>query len=636
MKALCVHVHLLSVCLIINLFYLYLCSLYNQTRRGLRYSTTNVRSKKRIIREISDGLKRHNWPETELNILTVCKDIVKAKNEKQCNAYKYKEYYRKRSQYLKVPNGKYNLTGQGRKRSADRQQLYPLVKVIFEYYRYQMKMIIRSSDIEDYFCIAARFLNIEYDDSKASYDAKKWQEWANTKHYSVNSKLKYKSEYICAKVAQNQHMITRMMKTNSIDESMVISLDESMVFHDFCVGTNTISFKKRNDIVAWIPNDKDTTSCVCLWHWNKFECAALTTDGYKSQDGITVWRNNNIWWFRVPSKWMSEETYQFVLLFFMRVPYNQRVQSIEKAHFMFSDDKAAGHKSAYSWIKQLISIIGGVYAPICANVTAYVQVADDALCNGNFKRLIRRKGRDYMRKEIVKAMRNTNEHKALIPKVQTQQMDVLLSNVSIEMNSIQSIQNIRKAFIRKLNPKHYDQKLQEQLDLYDKIKDKYSESQLFPDKQNYYHNIQKKDTDFKDIADPLLNYKHPKRAYLCDCGWKYSIKNAKRIAKHNETCPKHSYYGVVPAYQPKDSSNNADWITEFIGYKQRIQNKKCMFRLEGRCLEFTDSNKNDILGKITRDMGSGYVVIQDTNSIKHVRELKSLRYHDTGRIWRNV
>eukprot|EP01083_Nonionella_stella_P026143 71980_1 len=103
-------------------------------------------------------------------------------------------------------------------------------------------MLIRLSAIADFFGIAANFLHVEYAESTANYDARKWQDWAEGKHYSINSKLKYKSEYICAKDHINA--------TTCIPVSNVVSLDETMIWHDFCVDTKTLSFKGRNTEVA--------------------------------------------------------------------------------------------------------------------------------------------------------------------------------------------------------------------------------------------------------------------------------------------------------------------------------------------------------------------------------------------------
>ncbi len=72
----------------------------------------------------------------------------------------------------------------------------------------------------------------------------------------------------------------------------------------------------------------------------------------------------------------------------------------------------------------------------------------------------------------------------------------------------------------------------------------------------------------------MLNYKNPKTAYYCICGWTYSSKhNLDRIEKHNKTCPYHSDYGVVPAFDPDDTSDSEAYRKEFIGYKQRLKNK---------------------------------------------------------------
>ena len=124
-------------------------------------------------------------------------------------------------------------------------------------------------------------------------------------------------------------------------------------------------------------------------------------------------------------------------------------------------------------------------------------------------------------------------------------------------------------------------------------------------------------------------------AYLCKCGWTYCTKYKKeRIAEHNKTCPVNSYYGVVPAFEPKDTSKPENMITEFIGYKERLDNNKCIFDIAGRHIAYTDAS-GDHKGIIIKDMGKGFVLVKDARNIRHVFVLKQLRYHDTVKIWRN-
>ena len=370
----------------------------------------------------------------------------------------------------------------------------------------------------------------------------------------------------------------------------------------------------------------------------RFICAGLTTEGYDSEKGIEVFigENGRIWWFRVPKDWVTAEIYRFVCLFFFRVKKRERnydYLNIEK--WIYSDDAAKGHKSNYNWIQYFLETVQGVHGAISANVTGYCQVADDPLCNGYFKSNLRREGRKFMRDEIIKSLSNEQERKNMIGKVDRIKMDEIVSIVHEKLNGQQGISNIRKAFRRKLDPAHYDKRMKDALDLFDNIKDK-PEQELFPDKNNYYNNLKDKNTKYKNIPEVLLNYKHPKKAYLCQCGWMFCNKyDKKRIKQHNKTCAIHSHYGVVPAYDPDDINDTDQYIQEFIGYKKRLSENKCIFKLQNRWIEYTDGSGIDIKTKIIRDMGKGIIVSQDNNDTKRVHKLKDLRYHNTRRIWRN-
>ena len=134
----------------------------------------------------------------------------------------------------------------------------------------------------------------------------------------------------------------------------------------------------------------------------------------------------------------------------------------------------------------------------------------------------------------------------------------------------------------------------------------------------------------------MLIYKKPKLGYKCDCGWTYCSKYAKeRIAAHKKICAVNSDHGVVPALQPKDyKSNPGSLITEFIAYKQRLDNNKCIFDLNGRHIAYTDAT-GDHEGVIISDMGNGIVLVKEECGIRHCFRLKDLKYHNTVKIWRN-
>ncbi len=363
----------------------------------------------------------------------------------------------------------------------------------------------------------------------------------------------------------------------------------------------------------------------------------LTSEGYDAKKGIEILskRNREIWWFRVSKEWVTEELWRFIMLFLFRIKPMHRNDDFDAHNYWgFSDDRATGHKALYHWIIAFLKHFDGVYGPISPNVTAYTQIADDPLCNGQFKRMIRRKGRDWMRRQLVKGMNDDTEHKKVIPKVSKLELDVILGQTLREINSLNGIRMVQKAFHHKLDPKKYDIKIRKCLKRWEEIKHKPSEI-LFPDKKNYWNNIHKKNTEFKGIDESLLNYKNPKLAYKCICGWTYSSKyKKKRIEEHDKICPIKSDYGVVPAFQPKNMSHSDDLIIEFIGYKERLKDNKCMFDIKGKHIAYSDG-LGDHEGVIIQDMGRGYVLVRDERNIGHVFKLKKLKYHNTVKIWRN-
>ena len=146
------------------------------------------------------------------------------------------------------------------------------------------------------------------------------------------------------------------------------------------------------------------------------------------------------------------------------------------------------------------------------------------------------------------------------------------------------------------------------LKLWNEIKHKPDEK-LFPDKSNYFKNVKEKEKKYKNIPEALLNYKYPQKAYLCDCGWTFSSKyDKKRMKHHNETCAARSHYGVVPAFDPLDTDDNDAYIKEFVGYKSRLKDGKCIFGLRNKWIEYTDDSGNDIIAAIICDIGRGIVL----------------------------
>lgn len=117
---------------------------------------------------------------------------------------------------------------------------------------------------------AAQLLNIEYDANVAYFDAKAWVKMTDARDYTINSRLKYKPDYIATQVAQNQMKLQANIRRYNIPIHGHVSIDETMVWHDFCISAKTLSLPGRNEPVLWIPNDKDTTTIIGIWKFNKF------------------------------------------------------------------------------------------------------------------------------------------------------------------------------------------------------------------------------------------------------------------------------------------------------------------------------------------------------------------------------
>ena len=240
----------------------------NGTRKGMHYHVTPVRSRKRIIRQIESILHKHNLNPSDA--LTVCKYIVQANSENRQCAYKYHQWYLHKNEYLKLNNHKFNIQGQGRKRTESRQKLFDKVTDMFKYYRYECGISVRLYDVADFFIKAAKDLEMQYDEKHSYEDAKAWQHSLQAGTLAISGKIKFKAEYIAAKVAENQAKLLSKMRINNITQDRVKSLDETMVWHDFCVGSVTLSLPGQNTPVFWIPNDKDTTTFVGIWEWNQY------------------------------------------------------------------------------------------------------------------------------------------------------------------------------------------------------------------------------------------------------------------------------------------------------------------------------------------------------------------------------
>ena len=128
---------------------------------------------------------------------------------------------------------------------------------------------MRLSDVGDLFIKASQHLQIQYNHDNVYYDAQAWKKHADARDNSVHSKIKHKPDYIAAKVAQNQIKLQSNLRKYKVPINKHVSIDETMVWRDFCIPTKTSSLPKRNMPVIWIPNDKETTTIIAAWYHNK-------------------------------------------------------------------------------------------------------------------------------------------------------------------------------------------------------------------------------------------------------------------------------------------------------------------------------------------------------------------------------
>lgn len=169
-----------------------------------------------------------------------------------------------------VTGDRCNLPGQGNKLTIERQELFELVTILFEYYRYICKIAISRWYIADFVLQAANQLGMNYNPGRAMADAEYWIRKNFVKYYRINSTCKFKPIYVAAKVGLNQENVMNIMQKYNIEIEGVIDLDEIMVFHDFCVSKITLSYPGQNTEVYEVPNNKDSTTFVNIWEWNKF------------------------------------------------------------------------------------------------------------------------------------------------------------------------------------------------------------------------------------------------------------------------------------------------------------------------------------------------------------------------------
>ncbi len=237
--------------------------------KGLHYDEKNARYKKKKIRQIETLIESQDLNPSKPNITKVCKEMVVENNEEWWYTYKYRDWFINREIINKLPNNRFNIGGQGRKMVLARQLLYSTVNTIFKFWRCKCKVVIRQTDVSDYFIIAAHYLRLPYSSKQSIDDAKKWTK-KRVKSYSISQKIHHKKDYIAAMVGEHQKKLRNTMEEKCIPKSRVISLDETMLFYDFQMKLRTLSYPGQNEPVAWIPNEKDTKTMIGIWSWNGF------------------------------------------------------------------------------------------------------------------------------------------------------------------------------------------------------------------------------------------------------------------------------------------------------------------------------------------------------------------------------
>ena len=260
---------------------------------------------------------------------------------------------------------------------------------------------------------------------------------------------------------------------------------------------------------------------------------------------------------------------------------------------------------------------------------------------------MRKNGRVLMRKKIRQRLNELNnggpslgKKKQFLPALSIAELDDIIWKATVEL---QDSKNMEKAFhLRGINNDGcYEHNMKNYcllyLEKYDK--DSTSSNPLYFDNKNYQNNKNK-----NSIYDERLwIFKRPQNGFICQCGWLYCNKyNKDRISKHYKICPINSLYGIVPFiskynndYDQLSNENVIDELCyEYNGYKRRIDNNKCLFKLKGRVIRITTrtGNKKCI---IMKDCGNGYIDLRYINEFrgrKHVL-LKELRFNGTKKIW---
>lgn len=383
----------------------------------------------------------------------------------------------------------------------------------------------------------------------------------------------------------------------------------------------------------------------------------LTNKPKKIPDLVTFTRKDfsDIWWMEGESKWQRAEGYIFIILFL----YRARTFDPNAQKFIWLDDGATQHLANDHFLEKYFESIQGKRIKVARCTTSRCQPADAPNCNRVFKHQTRKAARDLRVKKILKAINEehpatkSSKSRKIIGKLSHYEIGQICNKAMEHLNTPKALDSVRLDFQRRCCPGMYHKDLQDWYDTAQKLCADGSnyfakKKQYFADdniKRNKQYEKNKNDNKYKHlltnlISKKLLYYSNPGQGYWCDCGWTYSSKsNTARIKKHNEYCPIKSMYGIVPALPPLNSDYKRNMIdaikAEFVGFTKRLHDKKCMFNLKGRYIQFdnnphslqsarikdpdvrktiktyriTDFTATERRGQIVDDLGEGWVEI---------------------------
>ena len=296
--------------------------------------------------------------------------------------------------------------------------------------------------------------------------------------------------------------------------------------------------------------------------------------------------------------------------------HRARTYSEDNEPFLYMDDAATQHQAIFWWIKFYVEqVLNGKYIQVAKSVTDLVQVADSKLCNRIFKQKARKAGRKYRIKRIKETV-NSEEYKQkekkrrsnrrttkqVIGTITYQEVGQVLAGVDRWFSLEAGKEKVITGFQRKTQKNYYDLQILKHLDFWNNIKDEETDwilkfktdRQIQSFRQEMEH--EQKYRNREDIDPTTYKYSKPTQAYACECGWTSSTKAQNTISNHKDNfCPIYATYGVIPAYPPKN--NNWDdykaVLKEWDGMKERLNENKCMFKLDGRNIQFDNIDEHD-------------------------------------------